>query len=326
MAKIFITRKIPESGVKLLKKKHTVKIYGKDQAIPKNDLLAGVKWCDALLPLLTDKVDGSVMDANPNLKVIANYAVGFNNIDVKAATERGIPVTNTPGVLTDAVADHAAALLLGIARRIPESDRFTRAGKYKVWSPMLLLGPELRGKTLGILGSGRIGSAFAERMYKGFGMNIMYYDVKRNPAVEKKFKAKYGSIAQVLKTADFVSIHVPLLPSTHHLIGAKELKSMKKTSYLINTSRGPVIDEKALVSALKSKTIAGAALDVFENEPKLASGLSKLENVILTPHTASATEQARGAMSEIAANNILAVLSGKKPITLVNPDYTKAKK
>ena len=318
--KIFVTRKIPESGINLLKKYHQVKIYPKDKVISKKDLIKGVKWCDALLCLLTDKIDSKVMDANPDLKVISNYAVGVDNIDIKAATKRNIPVTNTPGVLTDAVAEHTFALIISIARRIPESDRFTRTGKYKGWEPMLMLGMELKGKTLGIIGLGRIGSGVAERTAKGMGMNVLYNDIRRNPKFEKRYKAKFASLNTILKKADIVSLHVPLLPSTRHLISAKQLRMMKKTAYLINTSRGPVVDEKALVKALKRKEIAGAGLDVYESEPKLAAGLAKLDNVVLTPHIASGTIETREAMSELAAKNILAVLNGKKPLNLVNKE------
>lgn len=318
--KVFITRKIPESGIKLLQRECEVKINSKNQVISRTELLKGVQWCDALLCLLTDKIDKEVMDLNPSLKIIANYAVGFDNIDVKYATEQRIPITNTPGVLTDAVAEHAIALMMSIARRIPESDRFIRAGKYKGWEPLLLLGTELKGKTLGIVGLGRIGSGVASRAQKGMQMKIVYYDVKPNPEFEKEFSAKYCSLPELLKTADFISIHVPLLPTTRHLISTKEFVMMKKTAYLINTSRGPVIDEKALVQALKKKQIAGAGLDVFEFEPKLSPGLEKLDNVIVTPHTASATIEARSAMSELAAKNILAVFNGQKPLTLVNPE------
>jgi len=324
--KVFVSRSIPEAGIKMLQKSCDVTISKKNRVLSKKELIAGVKGKDALLCLLTDKIDASVMKASKNLKVVANYAVGINNIDVKAATKLGIPVTNTPGVLTDSVADHACALLLATARRIPESDVYVRKGKYKGWEPKLFLGGDLAGKTLGIIGSGRIGSAVAERLANGFKMKVMYYDVKRNPFIEKSVKAKFSTIPQVLKQADFVSIHVPLLPTTHHLIGKKELGMMKKTAYLINTSRGPVIDEKALVLALKKGEIAGAAMDVFEKEPKLMPGLAKLPNVVLTPHTASATIYTRNAMSEIAAKNILAILKGKKAPNLVNTEILKLKK
>ena len=318
--KVFVTRKIPVVGLDLLKKYFQVKIYSIDQVISRKELLAGVKWCDALLCLLTDHIDQQIIDANPGLKVISNYAVGFDNIDVKYATQKKIPVTNTPGVLTDAVAEHTLALMMALARRIPESDQFTKKKKYHGWEPMLLLGTQLKGKTLGIIGLGRIGLGLAERAVRGMGMNVLYYDLKKNSQFEKKYGAKKASINTILKKADFVSLHVPLLPTTKHLIGKPEFALMKKTAFLINTSRGPVIDEKALVTALKKKQIAGAALDVFEFEPKVVSGLEKFNNVILTPHIASATMEARAAMSKIAAENILAVLSGKKVKYLINPE------
>lgn len=317
---VFVAREIPEAGISLLKAQCNVVVNKKKRVLTKKELIAAVKGKDALLSLLTDKVDEDVLKAGKSLKIVANYAVGFDNIDVKAATRLKIPVSNTPGVLTDAVADHACALLLGIARRLAESDRFVRAGKYKSWEPMLMLGGDFKGKMLGILGLGRIGSAVAERMARGFGMKIIYYDVNRNADFEAQLGAAYATVPELLRQADYVSVHVPLLPSTHHLIGAAQLKTMKKTAYLVNTSRGPVIDEKALVAALKKGQIAGAALDVFENEPRLAPGLAKLGNVLLTPHSASATIAARTAMSEIAARNILAVLGGGKPINLVNTD------
>ena len=317
--KVFVSREIPKPGLDLLRKKCMVTVSSKPRVLTKNELISGIKGKDALLCLLTDKIDQSVMKAEKNLKVIANYAVGFDNVDVASATKMKIPVTNTPGVLTDSVADHTCALIMSVARRIVESDKFVRAGKYKSWEPMLMLGGDFKGKTLGILGLGRIGSAVAERMYRGFGVKVLYYDIKRNPAFERNVKAKYASVRDLMKNSDYVSVHVPLLPSTRHLVGAKELKMMKKTAYLVNTSRGPVIDESALVAALKRKQIAGAALDVFENEPKTAPGLNKLDNAILTPHTASATVTAREAMAVIAANNVLAVLSGKRPPNLVNP-------
>ncbi|MBI2664550.1 D-glycerate dehydrogenase [Candidatus Woesearchaeota archaeon] len=318
--KVFVTRQIPETGISMLRKKYSVTVSKKNRALTKKELIAGTKGKDALLCLLTDKIDMRVLKASKKLKVVANYAVGFDNIDVKAASKLKIPVTNTPGVLTDAVADHACALMLGISRRIAESDKFVRAGKYRGWEPMLLLGGDFRNKTLGILGLGRIGSAVAESMHRGFGMKILYYDIKKNMQFERSVKAKFSSVQQVMKNSDYISVHVPLLPATRHLVGAKELRMMKKSAYLINTSRGPVVDEKALVKALRKKQIAGAALDVFEKEPKLSAGLAKLDNVILTPHTASATNAARNEMSRIAAKNIIAVLSGKKAPNAVNPE------
>jgi len=321
--KVFVTQKIPPEGIKLLKKHFQVRVYPQDKVISQKELLKGVKWCDALLCLLTDKIDNKVLRENPNLKIVSNYAVGYNNIDVKSATSLRIPITNTPGVLTDAVAEHTLALMMSIARRIPESDKFVRAGKFNGWKPLLLLGTQLKGKTLGIVGLGRIGVRVAEIAVKGMGMTVMYHDVKKNKDFEKKFGAKFAKLDKLLKSSDFVSLHVPLLLSTKHLMGNKEMGMMKKSAYLINTSRGPIVNEKALVSALKQRRIAGAALDVFENEPKLSAGLSKLDNVILTPHTASATSEARSAMSLIAAENIIAVLKGKRAKFTVNPEVYK---
>ncbi|MBI2125673.1 D-glycerate dehydrogenase [Candidatus Woesearchaeota archaeon] len=323
--KVFVTRKIPKKGIQLLRRHFLVKVYQKDQVIPRKELLKEVKQCDALLSLLTEKIDAEVLNANSKLKVVSNYAVGYDNIDVKAATAKGIIVCNTPGVLENAVAEHTFALMLALSKRIVEADRFTRAGKYKRWEPMLLLGTELEGKTIGIIGLGRIGAGVAERARKGMGVNVLYHDIKRNKQFEKEYQAKYVSLSELLKKSDFVSLHVPLLPSTKHLIGKEELRLMKKTAYLINTSRGPVVDEKALVEALEKKHIAGAGLDVYENEPKLTPGLTKLKNAVLTPHTASATVEARTAMSELAAQNIIDVLQGRRAKFTVNPEVYKKK-
>lgn len=319
MPTIFITRKIPDSGIKLLKSKgYVVRVYSGDKPIPRPELLRRVRGADAILSLLTDTIDAAVMDAaGHRLKIIANYAVGFDNVDVKAATARKIVVTNTPGVLTEAVAEHTVALMMAVARRVPESDVFMRTGKYQGWEPELLLGMELKGKTLGIVGLGRIGFRVAEMAVKGMGMKVVYNDVKPNADFEKQFEGRYLKLDSLLRASDVVSIHVPLLPTTKHLVNAKKFVMMKPSAILINTSRGPIVDEKALVVALRRKQIAGAGLDVFEFEPKLAPGLSKLSNVVLTPHTASATVEARQAMSRLAAENIVAVLSGKPPVTSV---------
>ncbi len=323
MAKIFVTRDIPDHGIKLLKARrgNQISIFNKNFAIPKNELKKRVKGVDILLSLLTDKIDAEIMDAaGPKLKMIANYAVGFDNIDLKEAAKRGIVVTNTPSpVVSEAVAEHAIALIFALAHRIVETDTFARAGKYKGWGPKMFLGTDVSGKTLGIVGGGAIGSAIARRLHDGFDVKIVYSDIKHNQELEKKFGAKFLSKEQLLKTADFVSLHIPLLASTHHYISTKELKIMKKTSFLINTARGPIVDEKALVKALASGEIAGAGLDVFECEPLIDCDpndtyeLRKMPNVILTPHTASATIEARQAMSEVAAKNILAFLDGKNP-------------
>ena len=321
MSKVFVTRKIPESGIELLKKAGLeVEVSDFDGVLPREQLLEKVKGADAILSLLTDKVNDELLDAaGPQLKVVANYAVGYDNIDVKALTERKIIATNTPDVLTESVAEHAIALIFAIARKIVESDQFMRDGKYHGWGPMMFLGNDLVGKTLGLVGLGRIGAAVAKRMCDGFEMKVMYYDAKRNDELEKKYNLQFVDLDTLLKESDFVSIHVPMMPETKHLINAEKLKMMKKTAYLINTSRGPIVDEAALVEALKAGEIKGAALDVYEQEPNMAPGLAELPNTVLTPHTASATEETRSAMSELAAKNIIAVLAGGAPLTQILP-------
>jgi lactate dehydrogenase-like 2-hydroxyacid dehydrogenase len=317
MSSIFVTRKIPNSGLELLRNAgHEVDISKKDGILEKDELLQALraKPYDAVVSLLTDTIDGEVFDSVPTAKIFANYAVGFNNIDLDAAKERGVTVTNTPDVLTDTVAEYALALLLAVAKRIAEGDAFTRAGKYEGWAPELMLGNDLKGKTLGILGAGRIGSGMASRAEKALGMNVIYYDIHQNEQLEEEIDCTYKStVEEVLKEADFVSVHVPLLDSTHHLINAERLAMMKPTACLINTSRGPVVDEAALVEALKNKTIRAAGIDVYENEPELAPGLVELPNVTITPHIASATEETRGKMSDMAAQSVVDFLSGKTP-------------
>lgn len=325
--KVFLTRRIPGAAVQQLKKSCQVKIYPKDQVIPRKELLKGARWCDALLCLLTDKIDKEVIDANPHLKVISNYAVGYDNIDVEYATRKGIPVCHTPcREATDAVAEHTLALLFGLAKRLYESNAYIREGKWQSWAPSLLLGTLLRGKTLGLIGLGRIGGGVAERA-QCLGMKVIYHDVIRNREMEKKSGLKFVSMKTVLKNSDFISLHVPLLPSTYHLIGARELKTMKKTACLINTARGPVVDEKALIEALERKQIAGAGLDVYEQEPRINPRLAKLGNVLLTPHTASSTREVREQMTKDAVENILTVLQGKKAGKTVNEEvYNRQKK
>lgn len=322
--KVFVTRRIPEAGLALLRARKDIAltVAPQDRAIARMALLKGVKGADAVLSLLTDRIDGGVLDAaGKQLKIVSNYAVGTDNLDLAAFAKRGVKAANTPGVLSNAVAEHTFALMMAIARRIPESDAFVRAGKYKGWGPLMLIGSGLQGKTLGVIGLGRIGKGVCDRAIKGMGMHVMYHDVKRDKAFEQEEQfARYASVDRIVSDADFISIHVPLLPTTRHLIDARRLKMMKKTAYLINTSRGPIIDEKALVVALRKGSIAGAALDVYENEPKLAPGLTKLKNVVLTPHTASATIEARDDMATMAAQAILDVLDGKTPKNLVkNP-------
>jgi len=319
MSKIFVTRQIPEAGIRLLKDKgYDVEISSYDGVLDKKEIIEKIGNIDALLCLLTDKIDKEVIDAaGSNFKIIANYAVGIDNIDVKRAQERGIMVTNTPGVLTETVAEFTFSLILAAAHRITEADRFCEEGRFKGWAPMLLLGTDICGKTLGVVGLGRIGSRVAHHAKLGFDMNILYYDVNPNAEFEKNYQAKFCSLEDLLKNSDFVSIHVPLLPTTKHLVGENELRMMKKGAYLINTARGPVVDEKALVKILKEGHLRGAALDVFEWEPEITSELKEIPNVISTPHIASATEETRSKMSTMAAENIIAALEGREPMNLV---------
>lgn len=317
MAHIFVTRRIPEEGIAMLREKgHELVISEKDGVLTKEELLQALKAkpYDGVLCLLTDKIDAEVLDAVPSAKIFANYAVGFDNVDLAAAQERAIIVTNTPGVLTDTVAEHTVALMMAITSRIAEGDRFVRAGNYEGWAPLMLLGTDLKGKILGILGAGRIGARVAHIAVHGLGMRVIYYDIKQSSEFETQTGGTFCADTEaVLREADVVSVHVPLLDSTRHLINAERLRMMKRTAYLINSSRGPVIDEAALVVALKGGVIKGAALDVFEDEPHLAVGLSECENVVLTPHIASATDETREKMSEIAASNLIAFFEGKTP-------------
>lgn len=322
MKKVFITRRIPEIGIKMLADKgYEVTVSKKDRPLAKKELIKILKKgsYDAVLSLLTDPIDKDVMDAAPSVKIYANFAIGFNNIDVAEAKKRGVVVTNTPGGGADRVAEHTWALLLALTCRVVEGDTYLRKGKYKGWDPLLLHGTKLAGKTIGIVGTGRIGADVAHRAKNGFAMNVAYYDVKRNEALEKEFGAVfYPSVDEVLKIADVVSIHVPLLDSTHHLINEARLKLMKPDAYLVNTSRGPIVDENALVAALREsiesggkRGIRGAGLDVFEYEPKLAKGLAKLPNVVMTPHIASGTGESRIDMATMSAQNIIEVLEGR---------------
>ncbi len=320
---VFVTRKIPDEGLKMLKadKRIALSVYQKNQVIPRAELLRRVKGMNIILSILTEKIDAAVMDAaGPSLKMIANYAVGFDNIDLAEAKKRGIAVTNAAHpCVSESVAEHTIALLFALAHRIVEADHFTRSGQYKGWEPELLLGGDLMGKTLGLIGTGNIGTMVARRLSGGFGIKILYTDVKRNPAFEKAFGAKFKSKEALLRESDFVSLHVPLLPATQHLMNHAAFGLMKSSAFLINTARGPIVDSAALVDALKKKQIAGAALDVFEGEPTFAlkksdaTFLQHAWNVILTPHTASATVETRQAMSRTAAENILAFVRGKRP-------------
>lgn len=309
--KVLVTHEIPDVGIKMLKDK------GYEVDIAPLDTIKSKPY-DAVLTLLTDNITKEILDSAPTVKVFANYAIGFNNFDVEEAKKRNVILTNTPGGGADHVAEHTWALILALSCRIIEGDAYVRQGKYTGWDPMLLHGKQLKSSVLGIVGTGRIGADVAHRAKYGFGMEVAYYDVKRNESLEKEIGATfYPTVDEVLKVSDVVSIHVPLLPSTQHLINADRLKLMKKSAYLVNTSRGPVIDENALVEALKNGVIRGAGLDVFESEPNLAKDLATLPNVVLTPHIASATEESRHEMAVMAAENIISVLEtgvAKNPV------------
>jgi len=321
MPKIFITRPIPDMGINLLKEAgYEVMINdpAEDRPATREELLENVKDTDAILSVLTEKIDSEIMDASPNLKIIANYAVGYDNIDLEEAKKRNIVVTNTPDVLTESVAEHTFSLMLALAHRVVEGDKFMRSGKYKAWGPKLLLGTNISGKTLGIIGLGRIGTSVAKHAVKGFGMKVLYNDLEPRKEFEDEFGAEFlENIDDIISRSDFISIHIPLLDSTRHLINEERLKAMKESAFLVNTSRGAIIDEGALLKALKENWIKGAGIDVFENEPEIYPGLSDLSNIIVTPHIASATTETRNKMSEIAAQNIIKVLSGEKAITPV---------
>lgn len=311
-----MTRRIPSLAEEMLREAgYGVTVSQKDGVLTRDELKTALAQApyDAVVSLLTDVIDSDMIASMPSsVKIIANYAVGFNNIDVTKAKERGIVVTNTPDVLTATVAEHAVALILTLASRIAEGDRFIRDGKFVGWEPLLLLGTDIKGKTFGLVGAGRIGSEVAGILYNGFGMKIVYYDTKKNEALEALCEAKhYTTYEEVLAQSDVVSIHVPLLPATHHLINAERLALMKKSALLVNTSRGPVVDELALVAALKAGTIRGAALDVFEFEPKITPELLTFQNVVVNPHLASATEDTRKNMAKIVATNIIEHLSGR---------------
>jgi glyoxylate reductase len=299
------------------------KVWEGELPPPRDVLLSNVAEVAGLLSLLTDKIDAELMDKAPKLKVVSNCAVGFDNIDVKAATERGIIVGNTPGVLTDTTADFAFALMLAAARRVAEGDRIVRAGKWKTWGPMILLGPDVHDATLGIVGLGRIGSAIARRA-KGFGMNLIYSDVIRNKKAEDEFGIRFVDMDTLLAQSDFITLHTNLTPETYHLIGPNQFEKMKKTAILVNSSRGPIVDNMALYEALKSGKIAYAALDVTEPEPLPANHpLLTLENVIVVPHIASASVATRTKMGVMAADNLIAGLKGEMPPNPVNPEVLK---
>lgn len=323
--KVLITRNFFDKAINHIKTVADVEIYPReDDPIPREVLLDKVENVDGLLPMLTDRIDQELLDRSKRLKVVSNYAVGYNNIDVPEATKHGVMVTNTPDVLTDTTADCAFMHLMAISRRLVEVDKYIRDGKWvKAWGPKMLLGSDITGKTLGIIGLGRIGRALVPRA-KGFKMNVLYNDYNRNPEAEKELGVEYRSFDEILAESDYISLHVPLTDETYHLIGEPEFKKMKETAYLINTSRGPVVDEKSLAKALKKKWIAGAGLDVHDKEPTDPNDpLIELDNVILTPHIGSATNETRLAMAMRAATNLTAALTGRRPQDLLNPEVLR---
>ena len=315
--KIFISSSIPEAGIKMLRERgYMVDMYEGSAPTPKAIIKERVSEADALIPLLSDPVDEEIIESAPNLKIIANYAVGYNNINLEAARKRGIIVSNTPDILTPATADLTWALILSVSKRIPEADRFMRAGRFKGWGPKLLLGGDVTGKALGIIGAGRIGRAVAKRA-TGFDMRVVYYSRSRNEKIEQETGASLLPLNALLKEADFISIHCPLTEETRHLLNTERMKQIKKGAYLINTARGPVVEEAALIEALQSGRLAGAGLDVYEFEPRVSKGLLEMEQVVLLPHIGSGTTETREEMSRICARNIIEVLEGRKAVTPV---------
>ncbi len=328
--KILVTQKVPDPAYPPLEAIGDVEANMEEGVIwPYEELLRRGPGHDYIYCLLTDNIDARFLEAcaagTPRLKMIANMAVGFNNIDLETATRLGIAVSNTPGVLSDTTADFAFALLMATARRIPEAERFLRAGKYKGWGPLLFCGMDVHHATLGLIGAGRIGKLVAQRA-SGFEMKVLYYDVARmSPEDEAKYHVTYMPMEEVLKQSDFISIHTPYVPSTHHLIGERELKMMKPTAVLINTARGPIVDEKALVKALQDGTIWAAGLDVFEHEPAVEPELLTMENVVLVPHIASASLETRTKMATMASENIVAFHHGRRPPNILNPEVLEQK-
>ncbi|PEE44526.1 2-hydroxyacid dehydrogenase family protein [Bacillus pseudomycoides] len=316
MAKILVAGNIPEIGLQLLQN-HEIEMYDKEELISTEELAKRVKDKDALLSLLSTKVTKEVIDAAPDLKIIANYGAGYDNIAYKYAAEKGVVVTNTPKVSTEATAELTFAILLAAARRIPEGDTLCRTVGFNGWAPLFFLGREVYGKTIGIIGLGEIGKAVAKRA-KAFGMNVIYTGPNRKYETESELEATYVTLEELLQTADFITINCAYNPSLHHMINEEQFKMMKKTAYIINAARGPIMNELALAHALETNEIEGAALDVFEFEPKITERLKGLKNVVLTPHVGNATFETRDAMAEMAVRNILAVLEGEESLTPVN--------
>ena len=324
---VMITRRIPEAGMKLIRAECRVRLWEEDRPIPKARLLEMAGGVDGIVCLLSDPMGADVLDAaGPKLKAIATMAVGYDNVEVAEATRRGVAVGNTPGVLTEATADLTWALILALGRRIVEGDRLVRSGKWTGWGPTQLLGADFSGRTLGIIGLGRIGQAVAKRAL-GFGMKVIYFNRRRLPAAEEQaVPAQYRTMDELAREADFLSLHCPLNAESRHLLDGRRIALMKPTAYLVNAARGPVVDEAALVEALKAGRIAGAAFDVYEREPALSPGLVELDNAVLAPHLGSASIETRNKMAEMTAQNLLAGLRGEVPPWCVNPEARKKRR
>lgn len=317
--KVYVSRPLHEEGLRKLRERCEVEINPEDRPLPRAELLARVADKDAVLGQFYEKVDAEFFDAAPRLKAYSNYAVGYENVDVAEATKRGVPVCNTPDVLNQATAEYAWALMMAAARMIPRAHEYTANGRWDGWSAFLFVGAELSGSTLGVVGAGRIGSAFA-RMAKGFDMRVLYFSRSPKPELEKELGAQKADLDTLLSESDFVAVHLNLNDETRHIINEAAFSKMKKSAVFVNSSRGPVVDENALVKALKNNDIAAAALDVYEEEPKINSGLFGLKNVILSPHVGSSTLKTRIAMAELASENLLAGLEGRRPPGCLNPE------
>ena len=319
--KVYVTRKVSEQALEILRSVASINVWDREDVPPPREvILRELAQVEGVFSLLTDRIDAEVMAAAPRLKVISNFAVGYDNIDIPAATKRGIVVTHTPDVLTETVADFTVCLMLAAARRLVEADRYTRDGKWKTWEPLLLAGQDIHHATLGLIGLGRIGAAVARRA-QGFGMRVLYYDVVRREDLERSLSIAYRPLEDVLRESDVISVHVPLSEHTRHLIGRAQFALMKNTAVFVNTSRGPVVDQRALTEALASRRIFAAGIDVFEQEPVSPNDpLLKLDNVVVVPHIASASVPTRIRMATLAAENLVAVLQGKRPPNPVNPE------